>query len=196
MGQPAVHTTPAPRAGVTHSSVPAPRAGVAHSSVPALSAGVAHSSVPALSAGVAHSSVPAPSTGVAVSPVPAAGAGVSNNQLEAVLQRLEQHLDDLQTALGARDMPCIELHAGELQRALVQAIDRFHRAARVRTTPLELRRRLALAGAQVAAQRDALARATAALDRAIDVLVPSSATAVYSASGTHGPRRNATALEA
>ena len=77
--------------------------------------------------------MPAPSAGVAVSPlapVPAAGAGVSDNELEAVLQRLEQHLDDLQTALGARDMPCIELHAGELQRALVQAIERFHRAAR------------------------------------------------------------------
>ncbi|HET9205903.1 MAG TPA: hypothetical protein VFO28_06685 [Burkholderiaceae bacterium] len=114
-----------------------------------------------------------------------------------MLQRLEQHLDDLQTALAARDMPCIELHAGELQRALVQAIDRFQRAARARATPLELRRRLALAGAQVAAQRDALARATAALDRAIDVLMPaSSPTAVYSATGTHGPRRNATALEA
>ena len=143
MGQPAVRTTPAPSAGVTHLSMPAPSAGVAVSPI---------------------------------SPVPAAGAGVSDNELEAVLQRLEQHLDDLQTALGARDMPCIELHAAELQRALVQAIERFHRAARARTTPLELRRRLALAGAQVAAQRDALARATAALDRAIDVLMPSSGT--------------------
>ena len=51
----------------------------------------------------------------------------------------------------------------------------------------ELRRRLALAGAQVAAQRDALARATAALDRAIDVLMPSPGTALYSAGGTHAP---------
>lgn len=47
------------------------------------------------------------------------------------------------------------LHAGKLQRALGQAIERFHRAARGRTTPLELRRRLALAGALVAAPRDA-----------------------------------------
>ena len=166
MGQPAVRTTPAPSAGVAHLSVPAP------------------------------STVAARSPVSGVSPVPAAGAGVSDNELEAVLQRLEQHLDDLQTALGSRDMPCVELHAGELQRALVQAIERFHRAARARTTPLELRRRLALAGAQVAAQRDALARATAALDRAIDVLMPSSGSALYSAAGTHGPRRNATALEA
>jgi hypothetical protein len=131
---------------------------------------------------------------VLATPVLSAGAPVPDNELEAALQRVEQHLDDLQSALGARDMPCIELHAGELQRALAQAIERFRRAARMRTTPLELRRRLALAGAQVAAQRDALARATAALDRAIDALMPSSGAAVYSATGTHGPRRGPTAL--
>jgi hypothetical protein len=131
---------------------------------------------------------------VLATPVLSAGAPVPDNELEAALQRVEQHLDDLQSALGARDMPCIELHAGELQRALAQAIERFRRAARMRSTPLELRRRLALAGAQVAAQRDALARATAALDRAIDALMPSSGAAGYSATGTHGPRRGPTAL--
>jgi hypothetical protein len=134
---------------------------------------------------------------IIATPAPHAGVAVSDNELEAVLQRVEQHLDDLQNALGTRDMPCIELHAGELQRALAQAIERFRRAARARTTPLELRRRLALAGAQVTAQRDALARATAALDRAIDALMPaSSGAAVYSATGTHGPRRSPTALQA
>jgi hypothetical protein len=70
-------------------------------------------------------------------------------------------------------------------------------SAAPRTTPLELRRRFALAGAQVAAQRDALARATAALDRAIDALMPSAAgSAVYSATGTHGLRRSPAALQA
>ena len=131
-----------------------------------------------------------------VPPASHAGVAVSDNQLEAVLQRVEQHLDDLQAALGARDMRCIELHAGELQRALAQAIERFRHAARHGGTPLELRRRLALAGAQVAAQRDALARATAALDRAIDVLMPSTDTAVYSADGTHAPRRSPGAFKA
>ncbi len=130
-----------------------------------------------------------------IQPASPAGVAASSNELEAVLQRVEQHLDDLQTALGARDMPCIELHAGELQRALAQALERCRHAARRGATPIELRRRLALAGAQVAAQRDALARATAALDRAIDVLMPASAgTAVYSASGTHAPRRSAVPL--
>jgi hypothetical protein len=114
-----------------------------------------------------------------------------------VLQRVEQHLDDLQAALGVRDMRCIELHAGELQRALSLALECFRHAARRGATPLALRRRLALAGAKVAAQRDALARATAALDRAIDVLMPSSDAAVYGAGGTHAPRRSSpTALQA
>jgi hypothetical protein len=130
------------------------------------------------------------------SPALQAGAAVSDNQLEAVLQRVEQHLDDLQTALAARDMRCIELHAAELHRALAHALERFRHAARRGGTPLEMRRRLALAGAQVAAQRDALARATAALDRAIDVLLPSSSGTVYSAAGTHAPRRSPTALQA
>jgi hypothetical protein len=99
-------------------------------------------------------------------------ADESLGELESMLQRVERHLDDLQTALSARDMPCIELHATELQRALSQAVDRFMQVARQGGSPPALRRRLALVSAQVAAQRDALARATAALDRAIDVLMP------------------------
>jgi hypothetical protein len=39
------------------------------------------------------------------------------------------------------------------------------------------------AGAEVAAQREALARATASLDRAIDVLLPTPAPGVYSSLG-------------
>ena len=61
----------------------------------------------------------------------------------------------------------------------------FTRAAREGGVPSTLRRRLALASAQVAAQREALARATAALDRAIDVLLPDHPMhAVYGAGGT------------
>ena len=43
--------------------------------------------------------------------------------------------------------------------------------------------RLAVAGGQVAAQREALARATAALDRAIDVLLPGLGGSVYAQNG-------------
>jgi hypothetical protein len=120
----------------------------------------------------------------------------SNTELEALLQRVEQHLDDLQSALSARDMRCIELHAGELQRALAQAVERFMQAARRGGTPLPLRRRLGLASAQVAAQRDALARATAALDRAIDVLMPGQGSALYSQSGAPLHRRGRSSVEA
>jgi hypothetical protein len=52
--------------------------------------------------------------------------------------------------------------------------------------PPPMRLRLAHASAQVARQREALARATAALDRAIEVLMPGAHPAhrsVYSASG-------------
>jgi hypothetical protein len=127
---------------------------------------------------------------------PLMSANDSFGELEALLQRVEQHLDDLQSALTARDMRCIELHAGELQRALSAAIERFMHAARHGGSPLPLRRRLALASAQVAAQRDALARATAALDRAIDVLMPGFGSALYSASGAPEHRRSSASLEA
>jgi hypothetical protein len=125
-----------------------------------------------------------------------AAAPALHAELEASLQRVEQHLADLQAGLSARDMPCIELHAAELQRALMQALEHFSQAARQGGSPLVLRRRLALASAQVAAQRDALARATASLDRAIDVLMPGPQRAVYSASGAQPHQRVATALEA
>ena len=54
--------------------------------------------------------------------------------------------------------------------------------------PRSLRRRLALTSGQVAAQREAVARASSALDRAIDVLLPDLASArqasVYGVPGT------------
>jgi hypothetical protein len=107
-------------------------------------------------------------------------------ELEPLLASVEQRLTDLQSALSARDMPCIELHATELQRSLAQAVERFMQVARQGGVPLDLRRRLARAGAQVASQRDALACATAALDCAIDVLMPGfgGVLMVYSVSGT------------
>ena len=64
-------------------------------------------------------------------------------------------------------------------------MDHAARAARApaQLSP-QLRQRLALASGQVAAQRESLARASAALDRAIDVLLPSPAPRVaYSAAG-------------
>ncbi|HTP73949.1 MAG TPA: hypothetical protein VML58_17190 [Burkholderiaceae bacterium] len=119
-----------------------------------------------------------------------------SGELEGTLHCVERHLDDLQAALSTHDMRCIELHAAELQKALSHAVERFAAAARRGGASLPLRLRLGLASARVTAQRDALARASAALDRAIDVLMPGqAATALYSQSGVQQPRRHSASLE-
>lgn len=106
------------------------------------------------------------------------------SDLEAPLAAVEQRLAALGAALQRNDAQAIESEAGELHRALAAAIDHFARAARQGGVPPPLRRRLAMASGQVAAQREALARATAALDRAIDVLLPNLGGNVYAASGS------------
>ena len=103
--------------------------------------------------------------------------------LESALDDVEARLSALGEALRARDAAAIEGHATELHRALARAVDRFTAAARQGSVPPTLRRRLASASGQVAAQRESLARATAALDRAIDVLIPRDVPALYSAIG-------------
>lgn len=107
----------------------------------------------------------------------------SGTELEETLAAVEQGLAGLGAALRAGDAPGIDRHAGELHRALARAIDQFTHAARNGTVPPALRTRLVTASGQVAAQRESLARATAALDRAIDVLMPRDATNLYSSHG-------------
>jgi hypothetical protein len=117
-------------------------------------------------------------------PLPAAsGAHDTASELEPPLLAIEAGLVALGEALRAHDSTAIEQHANALHRALAQAIDRFKHAARDGQVPPSLRRRLASASGQVAAQRESLARATAALDRAIDVLLPRDAATLYSAQG-------------
>jgi len=112
-------------------------------------------------------------------------ASPQGGDLEACLGAVELRLAALGEALRARDVQAIEVHASELHRALALAVDRFSQAARTAGgVPLPLRRRLAVASGHVAAQRESLARATAALDRAIDVLLPHTAgTSVYAPTG-------------
>ena len=98
-------------------------------------------------------------------PLPGGSAG---HDLEPSLLAIEAGLAALGEALRAHDSAAIELHAHALHRALAHAGDRFKQAAR---------------GGQVAAQRESLARATAALDRAIDVLLPRDAATLYGAQG-------------
>ena len=105
-------------------------------------------------------------------------------ELETRLSEVETRLAALGNALRARDPVGIDLHAAELHRALASAVTQFSAAARAGPLPPALRHRLASASGQVAAQRESLARATAALDRAIDVLLPSDSLPLYSALGS------------
>ena len=106
-----------------------------------------------------------------------------SEQLEQPLLEVESCLNLLGDALLRRDTPAIEQHAASLHQALARAITRFSEAARSGAVPPHLRNRLVQAGGKVAAQRESLARATAALDRAIDVLMPGEASGLYSAMG-------------
>lgn len=106
------------------------------------------------------------------------------DELETTLAAVETHLASLGESLRKNDSVAIEHHANELQRALARAVDHFARAARSGPVPTPLRERLKLASGLVASQRESLARATAALDRAMDVLMPRDRSAgVYSATG-------------
>ena len=108
----------------------------------------------------------------------------SDSALETALAAVELRLAALGEALRQRDTAGIDLHASELHRALADAVDQFAQAARSGLVPSALRHRLASAGGEVAAQRESLARATAALDRAIDVLMPRDSVALHSTLGS------------
>lgn len=110
--------------------------------------------------------------------------------LERPLQAVEEQLVALGSALHRQDVAAVDAAAAQLHVALAAAVDHFTLAARQGGVPAPLRQRLAQASGQVAAQREALARATASLDRAIDVLIPRSAPAglysSYGATERHG----------
>ena len=103
--------------------------------------------------------------------------------LEQTLAAVEARLASLGVALLERNSVDVDTHATELHRALARAVDHFSQAARHGALPAPLRQRLMRASSQVAAQRESFARATAALDRAIDVLLPREPGGLYSALG-------------
>ncbi|MGM9512693.1 hypothetical protein ACS5PK_00380 [Roseateles sp. DB2] len=106
-----------------------------------------------------------------------------SQDLERPLIEVENCLNLLGEALVRRDSQAIETHAAALHQALAQAMNSFMEAARNGKVPPQLRNRLVQAGGRVAAQRESLNRANAALDRAIDVLIPPEPGGVYGASG-------------
>ncbi len=111
------------------------------------------------------------------------------NDLEPLLAAIETRLGELGQAMRAGDSTQVETAASALHRSLAQAANHFSRAANTGGVPSPLRRRFAAAGAQVAVQRESLARATASLDRAMDALMPgmgSRPATVYGANGLSG----------
>ena len=106
-----------------------------------------------------------------------------DTRLDAALSAIDTRLGALGEALRARDADAIEQQADGLHRALAAAVDQFALAAKNGPVSPALRQRLALSSGLVAAQRESLSRATAALDRAMDVLMPRDAAAVYSPQG-------------
>lgn len=132
----------------------------------------------------------------------AASAGLPRssgpNPLEPLLADVEQRLSALADAMRQRDIPAIELQADALHRALAHAVESFVHATHHGGVPEPMRLRLSRASGQLARHREALARATAALDRAIDVLMPGAAPAgkVYLASGLTQPLRRGSNLSA
>ncbi|MDH3208776.1 MAG: hypothetical protein OEM00_00080 [Burkholderiaceae bacterium] len=116
-------------------------------------------------------------------PPPINGSPIADVDLEQVLGAVEAHLAGLGAALLERNSQAVDIQAVELHRALAHAVDHFSRAARHSSLPQPLRHRLMQASSQVAAQRESFARATAALDRAIEVLLPSESGGLYSSVG-------------
>ena len=119
-----------------------------------------------------------------MSTTPPSSPPIAAVDLEQVLGAVEAHLTGLGVALLERNSHAIDVQASELHRALARAVDHFSRAARHSSLPAPLRHRLMRASSQVAAQRESFARATAALDRAIEVLIPRDSAGLYSSLGS------------
>ncbi len=128
--------------------------------------------------------------------MPAQGSRTSSPntvELESALSAVEQSIGALGRALTLNDVVAVEAAAGELQATMRAAMERFAQVAKRGTMPPALRQRFAMASGQVAAQREALIRATTAFDQALEILIPRAVanTSVYSAQGpaSRGPGR-------
>ncbi|MBH9553536.1 hypothetical protein [Inhella gelatinilytica] len=106
--------------------------------------------------------------------------------IEGLLSDLESALAGVHEALVQRDADALERHSVSVQRLMAHALA----GARQQAWSTQERQRLARAGAQMAAQRVSLSRATAALDRALDTLMPREPLGLYGESGRELKRRS------
>ncbi|MCK9684606.1 hypothetical protein [Scleromatobacter humisilvae] len=105
--------------------------------------------------------------------------------LEASLSAVEQAIATLGQTLTQRDIAAVEAASTSLHDAMRAAMTQFAQVARGGRMPVALRTRFALANAQIAAQRDALIRATSLVEQNLEILIPRpmAETSVYSATG-------------
>jgi hypothetical protein len=111
-------------------------------------------------------------------------AADANASLEAVARQL----DALGAALAGAGADRLQAETAALQRALAGAIGPLRRHVQAGGTDTLLRRRIAALGAQVAVQRELLARAGAATERALGVLLPAAAPPPGYGAGGRGHR--------
>ena len=124
---------------------------------------------------------------------PADASARDTSALEASLSAGEHAIAALGQTLTQRDIAAVETASTALHDAMRAAMTQFAQVARRGTMPIALRTRFALANGQIAAQREALFRATSLVEQNLEILIPRplAETAVYSASGAsqRGPGR-------
>jgi hypothetical protein len=110
------------------------------------------------------------------------------SELETSLSSVEQAIAALGQTLCQRDIQAVEAASTALHEAMRAAMAQFAVVARRGTMPAALRTRFAVANGQIAAQREALIRATALVEQNLEILIPRppAQTSVYSASGASG----------
>ena len=116
-----------------------------------------------------------------------------SSELEASLAAVELAIATLGQTLAVNDIAAVEAASSALHDAMRAAMAQFAQAARRGKMPVALRSRFAVASGQVAAQREALIRASSLVEQNLEILIPRplAETSVYSASGAsqRGPGR-------
>jgi hypothetical protein len=123
----------------------------------------------------------------------AASRPPATSELEAALAAVELAIATLGQTLTRQDIAAVEAASTLLHDAMRAAMSAFAQVARRGTMPPALRTRFAMANGQIAAQREALFRATSIVEQGLEILIPRpmAETSVYSASGAsqRGPGR-------
>ena len=113
--------------------------------------------------------------------------------LEVSLAAVELAIATLGHTLTQQDIAAVEAASTTLHDAMRAAMAQFAQLARRGTMPVALRTRFAMANGQIAAQREALIRATSLVEQNLEILIPRpmAETSVYSATGAaqRGPGR-------